>query len=76
MTACDAETGDQAWRFYTVPGDPAKGFESKALEEAAKTWKGEWWKTGGGGTVWDSMAFDPDLNQLMGALVSAVHSGA
>ena len=23
------------------------------------TWNGEWWKLGGGGTVWDSMAYDP-----------------
>ncbi|MEM7019928.1 MAG: PQQ-dependent dehydrogenase, methanol/ethanol family [Pseudomonadota bacterium] len=64
VTAYDANTGDQAWRFYTVPGDPAKGFESKALEMAAKTWTGEWWTAGGGGTVWDSMAYDPELNLL------------
>jgi glucose dehydrogenase len=47
-----------------VPGDPAKPFESKALEKAAKTWTGEWWKAGGGGTVWDAVAYDPDLNLL------------
>ncbi|MEM7675449.1 MAG: PQQ-dependent dehydrogenase, methanol/ethanol family [Myxococcota bacterium] len=64
ITAYDAETGKQAWRFHTVPGDPAKGFESKAMETAAKTWNGEWWKMGGGGTVWDSMAYDPQLNHL------------
>ncbi|HLO81316.1 MAG TPA: PQQ-binding-like beta-propeller repeat protein, partial [Chitinophagaceae bacterium] len=56
ISAYDAETGKQAWRFYTVPGDPSKGFESKALEMAAKTWNGEWWKYGGGGTCWDAMA--------------------
>ena len=54
VSAYDAETGKLAWRFYTVPGDPAKGFESPAMERAAKTWTGEWWKLGGGGTVWDS----------------------
>lgn len=64
ITAYDALTGDQVWRFYTVPGNPADGFESKAMEEAAKTWTGEWWKFGGGGTVWDAMAYDPELNLL------------
>ena len=62
VTAYDIATGKQAWRFYTVPGDPKKGFESKAMEAAAKTWSGEWYKYGGGGTVWDGMAYDPDLN--------------
>ena len=64
ITAYDVETGNQAWRFHTVPGDPAGGFESEAMAMAAKTWTGEWWKFGGGGTVWDSMAYDPELNQL------------
>jgi PQQ-dependent dehydrogenase (methanol/ethanol family) len=64
VSAYDAETGARAWRFYTVPGNPAEGFESEAMEKAAATWNGEWWTMGGGGTVWDSMAFDPELNQL------------
>ena len=64
VTAYDAENGKQIWRFYTVPGDPAKGFESRAMEMAAKTWTGEWWKYGGGGTAWDSFAFDPELDLL------------
>ena len=64
VSAYDAVTGAMAWRFYTIPGDPAEPFESEALERAAKTWNGEWWKYGGGGTVWDSMAFDPELNLL------------
>ncbi|HEU4386310.1 MAG TPA: PQQ-dependent dehydrogenase, methanol/ethanol family [Blastocatellia bacterium] len=62
VSAYDAETGKMAWRFYTVPGDPSKPFESPALEKAAKTWTGEWWKLGGGGTVWDSIVYDPDLD--------------
>ena len=62
ITAYDAETGDQAWRFYTVPGNPADGFENKTMEMAAKTWTGEWWTVGGGGTVWDSFSYDPELN--------------
>ncbi|WP_375202779.1 PQQ-dependent dehydrogenase, methanol/ethanol family [Hyphococcus sp.] len=64
VTAYDAETGDIDWRFYTVPGDPAKGFENDAMAMAANTWNGEWWKLGGGGTVWDSMAYDPELDLL------------
>ncbi len=62
VTAYDALTGEQIWRFYTVPGNPAEGFESPAMEEAAKTWTGEWWKFGGGGTAWDAMAYDKELN--------------
>lgn len=61
VTAYDAADGKEAWRFWTVPGDPKKGFESKAMEDAAKTWKGEWWKIGGGGTAWDGFAYDPAL---------------
>jgi PQQ-dependent dehydrogenase (methanol/ethanol family) len=64
VTAYDAETGEQAWRFFTVPGNPADGFESAAMEMAAATWSGEWWTLGGGGTVWDSMAYDPGLDLL------------
>jgi len=62
--AFDAETGEEAWRFYTVPGNPADGFENAQMEKAAKTWTGEWWKLGGGGTVWDSMAYDAELDLL------------
>jgi quinohemoprotein ethanol dehydrogenase len=64
ISAYDAETGKMAWRSYTVPGDPSKGFESKAMESAAKTWTGEWWKTGGGGTPWEGIAYDPALDLL------------
>ncbi|HEY7546084.1 MAG TPA: PQQ-binding-like beta-propeller repeat protein, partial [Blastocatellia bacterium] len=64
VSAYDAATGKLAWRFYTVPGDPSKPFESPAMERAAKTWTGEWWKVGGGGTAWDSMAYDPQLDLL------------
>ncbi|MES2604191.1 MAG: PQQ-dependent dehydrogenase, methanol/ethanol family [Pseudomonadota bacterium] len=64
VSAFDAETGELAWRFYTVPGDPSLGFENATMEMAAKTWNGEWWKLGGGGTVWDSMAYDPELDLL------------
>jgi quinohemoprotein ethanol dehydrogenase len=64
VSAYDAESGAMLWRFYTVPGNPADGFESPALEMAAATWTGEWWKAGGGGTVWDSMSYDPELDLI------------
>jgi quinohemoprotein ethanol dehydrogenase len=64
VTAYDIATGRELWRFFTVPGDPAKPFESAAMRMAAKTWTGEWWKLGGGGTVWDSMAYDPELDLI------------
>jgi len=64
VSAYDAQTGKLAWRFYTVPGDPAKPFEQPILARAAKTWSGEWWKIGGGGTVWDAIVYDPELDLL------------
>ncbi len=64
VSAYDSETGKLAWRFYTVPGDPSKPFENPAMEKAAKTWSGNWWKLGGGGTVWDSIVYDPELDLL------------
>jgi len=64
VSAYDAETGGMVWRTYTVPGDPSMGFESEAMETAAKTWSGRWWEAGGGGTAWDAMAYDPELDLL------------
>src|SRR5262252_8705500 len=62
FVAVDAQTGQLAWRFYTVPGDPSKGFENQAMRTAAKTWGGEFYKNGGGGAVWDGFAYDPEAN--------------
>jgi quinohemoprotein ethanol dehydrogenase len=62
VSAYDAETGELRWRTYTVPGDPSKGFESEAMERAAATWNGQWWTAGGGGTAWDAIVFDPELD--------------
>jgi len=62
VSAYDAATGHLLWRFYTVPGDPAKGFESEALARAAKTWPSDGWRSGGGATVWNSFSYDPDLD--------------
>ena len=64
VTAYDAETGEQAWRFWIVPGNPADGFENKAMEMAAKTWTGEWWKYGGGGNAWNGFTYDPEFNTV------------
>ena len=66
ITAYDATTGDQKWRWFTVPGDPSKPFEDASMERAAKTWDpaGKYWEAGGGGTVWDTMTFDPELNLM------------
>ena len=56
VTAYDAETGDQRWRWFTVPGDPSKPFEDDSMAQAAKTWdpSGKYWEAGGGGTAWDT----------------------
>jgi quinohemoprotein ethanol dehydrogenase len=70
IAAYDAETGKEVWRFWTVPGDPAKGYEAapqqkEVLAKAAATWGGEYWKvSGGGGAVWDSVVYDPVTDLL------------
>ena len=59
LVAYDAATGKELWRFWTVPGDPKKPFETKALEMAAKTWSGaDSWRIGGG-DVWNAITYDP-----------------
>lgn len=68
VTAYDSKTGRQLWRFYTIPGEPNR-MESPAIEKARETWTTEegkppYWELGGGGTVWDSMAYDPELDLL------------
>lgn len=68
VSAYDAATGNLAWRFYTVPGDPAVAdgaASDAAMAAAAATWTGEWWQLGGGGTVWDAIVYDPDFDQLL-----------
>lgn len=78
ITAYDLDTGKQAWRFFTVPGDPAKGPpENKAMEIAAKTWGPKTdWQSGLGGTVWGEMTYDPELNLLyVGTGNSTPYSG-
>ncbi len=64
VTAYDTATGKQLWRFNTVPGDPAKGFEDDTQAMIASTWKGQYWELGGGGTVWNAMTYDPETDTL------------
>jgi len=64
VTAYDADTGKQAWRFWIVPGNPEDGFENDAMKMAAETWDGEWWKHGGGGNAWHGFTYDPEFNTV------------
>ncbi len=66
LTAYDAATGDQKWRWFSVPGDPSKPPEDESMARAMRTWDpaGRWWEAGGGGTMWDTMAYDPELNLM------------
>ncbi len=54
VAALDVETGDELWRWYTVPEPGQPGSE---------TWKDNHnaWKTGGGG-VWQTGSYDPETN--------------
>ena len=65
LSAWDAETGKKLWHWWAIPGNPADGFEQPELEWAAKTWKGEWWKFGGGGTPWDGIVYDPETDLVI-----------
>lgn len=69
VTAYDAKSGAKVWRFYTVPGNPNVKPDNEVSDgvlksRAAATWFGDFWKLGGGGTVYDAIVYDPELNQL------------
>lgn len=67
ITAYDAATGRKKWRFYTVPGAPGTSdgeVSDGPLAKVADTWHGKWWQWGGGGTVWDAIEYDPELDLL------------
>ena len=65
LAAYDADNGEELWRWWAVPGNPELGFEQPELEWAAETWNGEWWETGGGGTPWDGILYDPETDQVI-----------
>ena len=70
VSAYDAQTGTLAWRFYTVPGDPAKGPRQRRVrpdhgEGRRDVDTASGGRCGGGGTVWDAIVYDPDFNQLI-----------
>jgi quinohemoprotein ethanol dehydrogenase len=64
VTAYDAASGRQAWRFYLAPGTPEQNRGDAAMERAAATWKGPYWKTGTGATPWDSFTFDAKFRRV------------
>jgi quinohemoprotein ethanol dehydrogenase len=64
VSAYDQATGKLAWRFYTAPGSPAENAGDPVQEMAARTWTGQWWKTGTGGGPWNGITFDPELNRI------------
>ncbi|MEK9807428.1 MAG: PQQ-dependent dehydrogenase, methanol/ethanol family, partial [Halieaceae bacterium] len=65
ITAYDAGTGEQRWRFFTVPASATGPHEHPELALAASTWDpASLWEVGLGGTVWDAMVYDPDLDML------------
>ncbi len=75
IAAFDAATGKELWRFWTVPGNPALGFENKTLEMAARTWTGrEWWRQGGG-SVWDPITYDAKTGLLLFGTSKAFRGG-
>ncbi len=65
VSAYDAESGALVWRFYTVPASKEGPHEHPELERAAETWSADSvWASGLGGTVWDAMTWDPELDLL------------
>lgn len=65
FSAYHAGTGELAWRFYTVPASKEGPHEHVELDAAAKTWSVDsLFEAGLGGTAWDSMAYDPELDLL------------
>jgi quinohemoprotein ethanol dehydrogenase len=64
VSAYDAATGAFRWRFFTVPRDPKQGAQDQPhLDRAMATWNDDYdWSNGGGGSVWDGLAYDPALD--------------
>ncbi|MBL8552457.1 MAG: PQQ-dependent dehydrogenase, methanol/ethanol family [Hyphomonadaceae bacterium] len=68
VSAYDANDGTLKWRFYTTPNPngPDNAASDSQRDRMLASWspQGAWRETGGGGTVWDSMAYDPTLDLL------------
>jgi len=69
VSAYDVNDGTLKWRFYTVPnptGEPDDAASDTILQTAKKTWSesGDWIESGGGGTVWDAIVYDHELDQI------------
>ena len=62
VRALDATSGEELWSFNPQVGQVA--FENSAMEMAAETWTGEWWRHGGGGNSWHGWTYDAELEQL------------
>ncbi len=70
VSAYDAQTGKQVWRFYTTPNPENKPDNAASdqilMSKAYQTWGDGWWKkTGGGGTAWDAIVYDRENNQVL-----------
>ncbi len=66
VDAFDAATGKHRWRFYTMPGDPAKPFENEIYARAAKSWGEGWYeKTRGCAAPWDAINYDPETGLVI-----------
>ncbi len=55
VAAFDARTGKEVWRFHTIPGPGEPGHE---------TWAEDAWQHGGG-SVWLTGSYDPELNLII-----------
>src|SRR5579885_3029738 len=66
VSAYNVDTGALQWRWFSVPSSAASSDSDPSQRLAARTWdpKGRWTQVGGGGTIWDAIAYDPDLNRL------------
>ena len=58
LAALDAATGEEVWRFYTIPEPGQPGSETWLCEEAGNP---DCWKTGGG-ALWVTGSYDSDTN--------------
>jgi alcohol dehydrogenase (cytochrome c) len=56
LTALDAETGEEEWRFHTIPGPGEEGHET--WPKGSDAWKR------GGAPIWQTPAVDPELGLL------------